>query len=95
MSWSVSAVGKPAAVAASIESQFASYGTCPEPEETAKQLVRQTIASLASGHSKPGTIIKVTASGSQSNSYDGPGAPLRDVYNNLSVSVETLFGFVE
>jgi hypothetical protein len=95
MSWSVSAIGKPAVVAASIEKQFGSYGTCPEPEETAKQLVRQAIAALANGQTKPDTVVKVSANGSQSYSNDGPGTPPTEVSNSLSLSFETLYGFVE
>ena len=98
MSWSVSAVGKPAAMAVNIESQFAAMTyPCPEPEETAKQLVRKAIGALLAGHTKAENIVKVSASGSQAyrTVREATGDVAKDVYNSLSVSVETISGFLE
>lgn len=90
MSWSVGSAGKVPAVTEQIEKQFmAMTHPCPEPEESAKQLVRQAIAKLLEGHTKPSTIVKVSASGSQSWGANNDGF-LKDVYNSLNVSMETI-----
>ena len=92
MSWSVGATGKAAIVAEAIKKQFSGMThLCPEPEESAKQLVRKTIDTLLAGHTKPGTIVKVGASGSQGYSgSSGSVEGLKEVYNSLNVSVETI-----
>ena len=88
MSWSVNAIGKSAAVAASIEKQFAAH-FCNEPEETVRQSARATIASALAAQTKSNTAVKVMASGSQS-SYGTDGFT-----NNLSITIEPQYGFVE
>ena len=93
MSWSVGATGKAPAVAKSLESQFKSmeHYPCPEPEETAKQFVRQAFAVLLAGHSRDNTAVKAYASGSQV--YTTAGEPRdvpKQVSNSLSVTLETI-----
>lgn len=67
MSWSVGAVGKPKAVAESVEKQFAA-STCQEPEETVRQAARAAIAAALAAQ-REDSAVQVIASGSQSSSY--------------------------
>lgn len=94
MSWSVSAVGRPPAVAAVIETQFAA-SSCSEPEETVRQAARKVIAEALAAQ-RPDSAVKVSASGSQQSSYNQEskswGAPYQ---NSLEIKVEPLYGFVE
>lgn len=94
MSWSVQAVGKPAAVAASIELQFAA-SVCAEPEETVRQAARATIAGALKAQ-REDSVVQVSASGSMSTTYNTEtktwGAPLT---NNLEIKVQPLYGYVE
>lgn len=94
MSWSVSAVGKPAAVSASIERQFAST-SCAEPEETVRQAARVVVAAAIAAQ-RPDCAVQVSASGSMSTSYNEDlktwGAPFT---NQLSITVQPLYGFLE
>lgn len=97
MSWSVQATGKAPAVAAEIERQFKAMESypCAEPEESAKQLVRQTIATLCAGQTHPDAMaVKVAASGSQSWTAGDQHKP-ENVSNTLSLTFETLYGFIE
>jgi len=88
MSWSVSVVGKPAAVAAKVAKELAAV-KCSEPEEEIKNSVASIVAT-ALGAFPEGAAVKVNASGSQySPNNDGKKV------NNLSVSIEPLYGFVE
>ncbi len=95
MSWSVSAVGKPSAVAASIESQFSRGSGCAEPEETVRQSARVVIAAVLTAQ-REDSAIQVSASGSMSTSYNEKtetwGEPLN---NQLEIKIQPLFGFVE
>jgi hypothetical protein len=86
MSWSVTAVGKPRAVAAKIAAQFEAI-KCYEPEETIKKSVAAALAAALEAYPET-TAVNVQASGSQS----GKELP---VTNSLSVKLETLYGFVE
>lgn len=94
MSWSVSAVGKPVAVAAAIEQQFAG-SACAEPEETVRQSARAAIAAALKAQ-RDDSIVQVVASGSMNTSYNQEtkswGPP---VNNTLEIKVQPLYGFVE
>ena len=87
MSWSVSAVGKPKAVAADIESQFQSLSACNQPEESAKQYVRQAIAILLT-HQSDQSPVKVSASGSQ-------GQEGTKSTNTVNFQFESIYRFLE
>jgi hypothetical protein len=94
MSWSVSAVGKPKAVAASIAAQFATSHKCAEPEESIRQSTASTLAAAIEAQD-PDSAVSVSAGGSQSEKY-GPDGKRTGVFtNSLSVSVQPLYGFVE
>ena len=87
MSWSVSAVGKPKAVAADIESQFQSMSACTQPEETAKHHVRTAIAILLAYQSDQ-SPVKVSANGSQ-------GQEGTKFTNTVNFQFESLHRFLE
>ena len=88
MSWSVAAIGKPAAVRAAIADQFAKGGKCAEPEETVRLEAAAMMDAALAGQTDPAKAVKVSASGSMSQSGT-------TISNSLSVSVEPLYGFVE
>ena len=88
MSWSVSAVGKPVAVAEKLAKDFAKI-QCQEPEETIKNHVAAAIAAGLSAF-PPMLTVSVRASGSQSVNPHTCGTA-----NQLSVTLEPLYGFVE
>ncbi len=90
MSWSISAIGKAQAVASGMAKQFA-VPQCQEPEETVRQAAAHVIAvSLAS--QDPNIAVKVSASGSMGfKDYSAKTGP----YNNVSIVIEPLHGFVE
>jgi hypothetical protein len=93
MSWSVSAVGKPEAVALSIGAQFDAASVCGEPEETIRQQAREMIQTALCAQ-KSDSVVQVSANGSQSSTFiDGKwGAPYT---NNLEIKVQPIHGFVE
>ena len=88
MSWSISAIGKPAAVAAKIKADLSAY-ECSEPEETIRQTIGNAIAQALEAM-PASSAVKVTASGSQSPSTE-PGK----FTNSFKAEVENLYGFVE
>lgn len=89
MSWSISSIGKPAAVAKEVARRAASV-RCAEPEESVKNTVAEIVAKLAA--TMPiASVVKVEASGSQAKSYDQADA----LTHSLSVKIETVYGFVE
>ena len=90
MSWSVSAVGKPAAVAAKLEKDFNNIH-CAEPEETIKNSVAAAVAAGLKAF-PPTMAVHVEATGSQRTT--NPMLP-EEKLNELSVKLGPLFGFVE
>lgn len=88
MSWSTSAVGKPAAVAAKIAADIARI-KCIEPEEAIKNKLGEAIAAALAAF-PPESAVSIEANGSQSSSSQ-PGIAT----NSFSVSVKPLYGFVE
>lgn len=93
MSWSVSAVGRPAAVAAKLAKDIASI-KCMEPEETIKNGVGTIIAAALAAYPES-YAVTVSANGSQGPGYDPnkSGATVGQV-NSLTVSISPLYGFV-
>lgn len=97
MSWSVSAIGKKAAVAASIEKQFAST-QCSEPEESVRQKARALIAATLAASTSD--VVKVDASGSASSTpvYAEDQKTVtawKQTDQTLRLSIEPMWGFVE
>lgn len=87
MSWSVSAVGKPIAVAQKLTEEFG-RSKCAEPEETIKSMVAD-IAAKALASFAPDIAVRINASGSQ---YADNGIVK---YNQLKIEIEPLWGFIE
>lgn len=86
MSWSVSAIGKPTAVAAKVRNDLGRI-KCVDPEENVKNHACALLES-ALGAQKAASCVKVEASGHQSG--DGENAQ-----NTLTIKVEPIYGFVE
>lgn len=82
-SWSVSACGKPAAVAVKIQSDINAY-KCIDPEESVKQAAGAAIAAALAAQPE-GAHVQVIARGSQTADYE----------NFLTIEVKPMFGFVE
>lgn len=93
MSWSVSRVGKAKAVAVQLAIDLAKI-KCSEPEEAIKELFAQQVA-LALAAYPESSAVAVSASGSQSPTYDGSGSPNGGHVNNLNVKIDPLYGFIE
>lgn len=91
MSWSVSGVGKPRALAAALATQI-SNAKCSEPEESIKSKVGEII-SAALGAMAEGTAVEVTASGSQS--FIDYNNPELGATNSLRIEIRPLWGFCE
>lgn len=91
MSWSVAAIGKPAAVAQKLAEEF-SKNPCSEPEETIRQNVAKIVATSL-GAFPPNFAVRVEAGGSQS-CPDSTKAP-KEFTNALTVKIEPIWGFVE
>lgn len=89
MSWSVSAVGKPAAVLKTLSDQI-KRSKCNEPEETIKNSILGVLETALSAF-PDGTAVSVSASGSQSKSSSVDEKAI----NNLKVEITPLYGFVE
>ncbi len=90
MSWSVSAVGRPDAVRKDIRAQF-ERNNCSEPERSIAHAVGAAI-DVALDAEGSETVVKVYASGSLGyKDY----TKQTGIYNNISVTVEPIHGFVE
>ena len=87
MSWSINAVGKPAAVAKSCREQISGY-KCAEPEEAVRQMIVEAIEAACKGFNDS-TLVRVNANGSM---YTADGA---SQYNSASLTIEPILGFVE
>lgn len=87
MSWHVSAVGRPAAVAASIAKQIEATH-CSEPEQSIKASVGAAIASALASFPETGAV-SVKAGGSQQSPVNGK-AP-----NTVEVVIQPIYGFLE
>jgi hypothetical protein len=94
MSWSVSAIGKPAGVARAIEDQFARSTPCVEPEETVRQNVRSAIKMAIDSLPDKNVAVRVEASGSMSFEMNGV-EPRKVTASTVNVKVETLWNFVD
>jgi hypothetical protein len=88
MSWSVSAIGKPAAVAAKVQKDLSAY-KCVEPEEQVKVAAGAAIVAAVTAY-PPDSCVKVSASGHQGTATEEGKA-----FNNLRVDIEPVYGFVE
>ena len=92
MSWSVSALGKPAAVAAKLAEQFARIPLMQEPEETGKQAAAMAVAAIVPAF-PDSYVVKVECNGSQ-YTPDYLKAPSEKV-NSLNIVISTLGAILE
>ena len=91
MSWSVSAIGKSAAVRSSVAEQF-TKNTCSEPEESVRQAAARLLDACLAAQDGVGAV-KVIASGSQWAMR--LAITKTGVSNHLSIIVEPQHGFLE
>lgn len=90
MSWSIQAIGKPAAVRAKLAVEFAK-NPCVQPEESMRQNVAIAL-DIALAVYPPNTVVNVAASGSQH--WPDSHKPA-EFQNTLNVKLEPVYGFVE
>ena len=91
MSWSVSAVGKPPAVRASIAERF-TRNKCSEPEESIRQAAAAIIDKAIEAQGDK-VALQVDASGSQSADYSTQPPTVGS--NTLHIKLQPIYGFVE
>lgn len=92
MSWSVNALGKPAAVAAKLAEDFTRISLMREPEETGRQAAAKAIAAIVPAY-PDNFVVRVECSGGQ-YTPDSSKAPDKHV-NSLTIKIETLGPIVE
>ena len=89
MSWHVTAIGRGEPLRNNLNEQISRI-TCIEPEHAIKGDVATLIARALSCY-PANMVVKVTASGSQTNHQMSDG----EFVNSLSVQIEPQWGFVE
>ncbi len=92
MSWSVSAIGKPAAVATKLAGDFARIPKMDEPEETGKNAAASAVAAIVPAF-PDAFVVRVECNGSQ-YTPDSSKAPDKKI-NQLSIKIDTLGAIVE
>jgi hypothetical protein len=90
MSWSFSGMGKPLAVMAKARKDLSQY-KCLEPEEAIKNHILDIIDLSLSAYPS-NAPVRIEASGSQ---HKPDSAKPDTAINNLSVSINPLYGFIE
>jgi hypothetical protein len=92
MSWSVSGIGKPVALAAKLVGDFTRISPMKEPEETGKNAAAMAIAAIVPAF-PPNTLVKVEANGSQ---YTPDSAKSPNIHiNSLTISIQSMGAIVE
>lgn len=95
MSWSVSGVGKGPALGKKLAADFGNMARMHPAEEAAKDAAAALIAHVTSTQTSPNPV-RITASGSIAlNSIAGHAGQESQVSHSFSMTVETLWGFVE
>ena len=92
MSWSVSGIGKPEALASKLAADFTRISPMQEPEETGKNAAAMAIAAIVPVF-PPSTIVKVEANGSQYTPDSGKAPDIK--INQLTISIQSLGSIVE
>lgn len=92
MSWSVSGIGKPAALAAKLADDFTRISPMKEPEETGKNAASMAIAALVPAF-PDSCIVQVEANGSQ-YTPDSSKTPDKCI-NSLSIKIQSMGSIVE
>lgn len=92
MSWSVSGLGKPAALATKLAADFARIPAMKEPEETGKNAAATAVAALVPTY-PDSYVIKVECNGTQ---YTPDSAKYPDKHIvSLTIKIEALGSLVE
>jgi len=89
MSWSLTAIGKPAPVLAVLKADVA-RNTCSEPEQSIRAAVMDAIE-LALNAMPEGYAVQVNAGGSQHR----PDSTKPGIVNSLKVEIVPIYGFAE
>ncbi len=89
MSWGIQLVGDAQAVAKRVDVEFGRH-SCPEPEENVRQAARLAIEAALRAQAD-GTVVRVSASGSQSSHYKGSDPHHT---NALTITIEPIYGFI-
>ncbi len=92
MSWSVSAIGKPVAVAAKLAGDFARIPPMQEPEETGKNAAASAVAAIVPAF-PDSHVVRVECNGSQ-YTPDSSKAPDKKI-NQLTIKIDTLGAIIE
>jgi len=92
MSWSVSAIGKPAAVAAKLATDFSKIPAMQEPEETGKNAAATAVAAIVPAF-PDGHVVRVECNGSQ-YTPDSSKAPDKKI-NQLNIKIDSLGAILE
>lgn len=92
MSWSVLAIGKPAAVAAKLAEDFARIPLMQEPEETGKKAAASAVAAIVPAF-PDAHVVRVECNGSQ-YTPDSSKAPDKKI-NQLTIKIDTLGTIIE
>ena len=93
MSWGVSGVGKPVALAAKLATEF-SKNPCCDPEESVRQAAGAVIAACLAAQD-PNSVVTVMAGGHQSTVYGTDGNATGQYQNTLNIKIDPIYGFVE
>lgn len=92
MSWSISGIGKPKALAAKLAADFARMQPMQEPEETGKNAAATAVAAIVPAF-PDSYAVRVECNGSQ---YTPDSAKAPDVkINSLSIKIEALGAIIE
>lgn len=92
MSWSIAALGKPAAVAVKLAMDFANIPPMHEPEETGKNAAASAVAAIVPAF-PDSHVVRVECHGSQ-YTPDSSKAPDKKI-NQLSIKIESLGSITE
>lgn len=89
MSWSVSAIGKPSAVAPKVSGDFERINYLQAAEAELKDAVAEVVAKVLAANTYKGMAVKVDCSGS------GSSHPADGDTQQIRVTIEPIWGFVE
>ena len=89
MSWSVSAVGKPEAVAAKLDRDFANITYLGKEEAALKDIAAVLVGKALAANTRKDLVMQVTAAGS------GSTHPADGSQQSVNVSIGQIYGFVE
>lgn len=92
MSWGVSGIGRPAALAAKLAVDFAGIHKMEEPEQTGMEAAAKAVAAIVPAFPKT-SLVRVECNGSQYTPDSGK-APTEKI-NQLTIKIESMGTLVE